>query len=91
MTLEEAFRKVIHDKMKLLKEKIKPQMDERLKLETVTPVTAQHYTMAVDNFDKALVELARGEDYQEAVYFFSRGCVNMGELLGKAEKEKKAS
>lgn len=91
MTLEEAVRKVIQEKQALLRDNIKPQMEERLRQKTITPLTAQHFQTAVDAFDKALVELDKGEAYHEAMYFFSRGCVNLGELTGKALKEKKAT
>ena len=91
LTLEEAARTVIHEKQQLMMSRIKPQMEERLQQKTMTPITAQHFAKAVDNFDKALVELSKGEDYHQAMYFFSRGCVNLGELTGRADKEKKAS
>lgn len=90
MTIEEAMRQVVEEKRILLQDKIKPQLDDRLQRKTITPVTAQKYQMALDNFDKALVELIKGADYHEAVYFFSRGCVNLGELIGRADKEKKS-
>ncbi len=91
MTIEEAMRQVIEEKQILLQDKIKPQLDDRLQRKTITPITAQKYQLALDNFDKSLIELTKGTDYHEAVYFFSRGCVNLGELTGRADKEKKSA
>lgn len=91
MTLGEAIRKVIKEKQELLLVKLRPQLDELLQTKTVTQLTAQHFQLAVDNFDKALVELDKGENLYDAMHFFSRGCVNLGELTGRVAKEKKAS
>jgi hypothetical protein len=91
LSLVEAAQKVIKEKQDLLLKHIKPQLEDLLKREITSPLTAQHFQLAVDNFDKSLIELNKGEDYYQAMYFFSRGCVNLGQLQGKVEKEKKAS
>ena len=91
MTLEEAVRQIIKEKQKLLQGILRPRLDELLQKKIVTPLTAQHFQLAVDNFDKALMELNKGENLYDAIHFFARGCVNLGELTGRVAKEKQAS
>lgn len=88
-TLFDAFKKIIEEKREYATG-MTPQVSTKLSLKQITPITAQHHKLAIDNLDACSILLDKGE-HDEAFHFFSRACANLGELIGRADKEKKAT
>ena len=89
ITLLDAFKKIIETKQKYADD-LTVQLKERLGLGTLTQMTAQHHTMSLRNLEAAVIKLDE-QDYPEALHFFSRACANLGEFIGRAAHDKKAS
>lgn len=89
MTLDEAFREALNDKGELL-DKLEPQMRERVDAGTMSKVTSQKWVLASECLLSARTHY-KNREFKDAAFLFSRCCVNIGELMGRADKEKKES
>lgn len=89
LSLLDALRKVLEERREYAVGLVE-QLQERVANGIITKLTAQHHVTALDNLDAADLALDKRE-YYNALYFLSRACVNLGELIGRADKEKKAS
>lgn len=88
-SLIEAFRRILREKQGYAVG-MTATIQERLDRKTISPLTVQSHRLALDNLDASQVSLDKSELYN-ALHFFSRACANLGELIGRAEKEKKSS
>jgi len=88
-TLEECMHEALHTKRELVA-KIAVQMAEDAKAGVISPITVAQNSLAVDNLDAAAIWLEKC-DFEQALHFYSRGCANMGEFKGRADKERKKS
>ena len=85
-TLEEYLIEAIAEK-RLLVDKITAQMQGDVDDEVLSSLTIRQHHLSIDNLDAALINLKKG-DYQQAIYFYGRGCSNMGEFKGRSDKER---
>jgi len=88
-SLEECMLEALTSKRELLGT-IAVQMTEDVNNGVLSPDTIRQHSIAVDNLDAAAIWLEKC-DYAQAMHFYSRGCSNMGEFKGRADKERKKS
>lgn len=88
-TLEEELEESIKTKLELA-EKIALQMAGDVENGTLSADTVVQNRLAIQNYQSAAGSLKGGE-FEKAIHFFSRGCANMGEFKGRADKERKLS
>jgi hypothetical protein len=88
-TLEECMREMLHAKRELVS-RIAGQMAADAKEGVLSPETVAQNNLAMDNLDAAAIWLEKC-DFEQALHFYSRGCSNMGEFKGRADKERNIS
>jgi len=83
--LLESLLEETHKKQELAL-RIREQMGPDYEAKKISDYTVSQIKLAIDNFE-ACIQKLRGEEWDDAVYFFSRGCWNLGEGLGRAKLE----
>lgn len=69
-----------------LAQKILGQMGPDHENKKISDITMSQVKLAIDNFE-ACIQRCRSNNAEEAIYFFSRGCWNLGEAMGRAKVE----
>lgn len=69
-----------------LASRIFKQMEPDHSDKKLSDATLAQVKLAIDNFE-ACIQRLRADNAEEAIYFFSRGCWNLGEAMGRAKVE----
>ena len=69
-----------------LAQRILTQMGPDHKADKLSDQTMSQVRLGIDNFEACILRI-REEDAEKAIYFFSRGCWNLGEAMGRSKVE----
>jgi hypothetical protein len=88
-TLLDSFQEIMKTKQEYA-DSLSPSLEKKLAAGTLSTLTAQHHTMALRNLEAAKLKL-KIWDYDKALHHFSRACANLGEFIGRADRDKKST
>lgn len=86
MIYEKALEEAIQAKLDILKRN-REQMQADIKAGKLTPRTLECLHNAQESFDAAKLHMKQGKA-ADAIYLYSRGSWNMGEVMGRSFYEK---
>lgn len=70
-----------------LADKMALQMQDDVKNKIISSMTIEKHYVAKESLEAAKLRVKAG-NVKEALYFFSRGCWNLGEFMGRSRIEK---